>query len=76
MLLMLHHRGHSHTYLQYLINELVFGRITPSKTTLKIITLSGICQCHTLTVVPQAQGREEKKKKKGGQYPIFKISTH
>lgn len=55
-LLRLHHWGHSHTYLQYLINELVFGRKTPSESTWKIFTLPGISLCCTLGVVAQAQG--------------------
>lgn len=35
------------------INEFVFGGITPSESNLKIITLSGIFQCHTPKVVTQ-----------------------
>lgn len=55
-LLRLHYWGHSHTYLQYLINELVFGRKTPSESTWKIFTLPGIFLCCILGVVAQAQG--------------------
>lgn len=42
--------------LQYLINELVFGRKIPSESTWKIFILPGIFLCWILGVVPQAQG--------------------
>lgn len=69
-LLRLHYWGHSHTYLQYLINELVFGRKTPSESTWKIFTLPGIFLCCILGVVAQAQGCCLSKKDS-----IFKLPT-
>lgn len=66
-LLRLHHWGHSHTYLQYLIN----GRKIPSESTWKIFTLPGIILCCILAMVPQAQGCCLSKKGS-----IFEIPTH
>lgn len=49
------HWGHGHTYLQYLITELVFGTKTPSESIWKNFTLPGIFLCCILGVVSQAQ---------------------